>query len=314
MRFDLLSLKLFVAVCEYESIARAAENLHIAPSAVSKRISDLEKMVKAPLFYRSTKGLEPTPTAEALLHHARIVLRDLQQMEAELRDHAKGVRGKVRIAASVSTIVQHLPEDLSDFLARHAGIRIELEEGTSQEVVKAVADNAADIGIFGGRPPLAGLTLLPYRTDRLVVLMPPEHPLADAAELSFADIARHDLVGPQKGSFLDSLVLRAASELTHPLRLRIRVNGFEPAASMVEARLGVALVPERLGERYAATSNLTVVPLADNWAERTWKICIRPFETLPPPVQLLVTHFSPDVEKKTAKAKSKTLVDGNPTA
>ena len=117
MRFDLLSLKLFVAVCESKSISRAAAREHIAASAVSKRISDLEELVKAPLFHRTTKGLEPTASAQALLRHARVVMRDLQQMEYELAEHATGLCGRVRIHASVSTILQHLPRDLANFLA-----------------------------------------------------------------------------------------------------------------------------------------------------------------------------------------------------
>jgi DNA-binding transcriptional LysR family regulator len=294
MRFDLLSLKLFVAVCEHSSIARAAETNHIAASAVSKRMSDLEGMLKAPLFFRHPKGLELTDTARALLHHARILLRDLHQMEAELGEHGKGVRGKVRIAASVSTIVQHLPRDLGRFLAEHSDVTIELEEGLSQDVVRAVADNAADIGVFGGSLPTPGLTVLNYRTDRLVVLMRAEHPLAGVERLSFAAAARHDLVGPQKGSFLDSLVLRAAADLSEALRLRIRVNGFETAASMVEAGLGIALVPENLAARYTAGGGLVAVQLDEDWAIREWKLCIRDVESLPPPAQLLVQHLTPD--------------------
>jgi DNA-binding transcriptional LysR family regulator len=78
---DHLSLHLFILVCDEGTIARASERAFLAPSAVSKRISDIEKMLKTTLFYRSPKGLELTPTAYALLHHARIVLRDLRQME-----------------------------------------------------------------------------------------------------------------------------------------------------------------------------------------------------------------------------------------
>jgi DNA-binding transcriptional LysR family regulator len=294
MRFDLLSLRLFVSVCEHLSIARAAEAHHIAASAVSKRMSDLENMLKAPLFFRGPKGLDLTDTALALLHHARILLRDLSQMEAELGDHRKGVRGKVRIAASVSTIVQHLPGDLARFLAQHGGVGIELEEGISQDIVRAVADNAADIGVFGGNLPTPGLTVLPYRNDRLIVLMRSEHPLAGAGKATFAQIAEHDLVGPQKGSFLDSLFLRAVGNLSQPARLRIRVNGFETAASMVEAGLGIALVPENLAARYVAGGALTAVQLDEDWATREWKLCTRNVDTLPPPAQLLVQHLAPD--------------------
>ena len=92
--------------------------------------------------------------------------------------------------------------------------------------------------------------------------------------MKFAELAKHDLVGPQKGSFLDSLVMRATSELTEPLRLRVRVNGFETAASMVEAGLGVALVPERLAAATPATADLIAVPLKDKWVLRDWHVCV----------------------------------------
>jgi DNA-binding transcriptional LysR family regulator len=296
MRFDLLSLKLFVAVCENQGIARAAERENIAASAVSKRIADLEGLLKSSLFYRTPKGLELTASAHALLHHARIVMRDLAQMESELADHAKGVCGQVRIHASVSTIVQHLPQDLRNFLSVHEAIRVELEEGTSQEIVHSVAENAADIGIFGGYRPMAGLRVLPYRSDTLVAILPIGHPLSDRPSVKFAALVDYDLVGPKKGSFLDSLVQSAAADLNHALNLRIRVNGFETACSMVEAQLGIGLVPESCADRYVAAGRLASVPLDEAWATRHWKICVRD-ASLPPPVRLLVEHLSPKAEE-----------------
>lgn len=292
MRFDLLSLKLFVAVCEEQSIARAADREHIAASAVSKRISDIEGLVKAPVFRRVHKGLELTPTGEALLRHARVVMRDLAQMESELTDHAKGVCGQVRVHASVSPIVLHLPNDLRDFLSAHQQIRVELEEGNSQEIVQAVAENASDIGIFGGLRPTPGLRVLPYRTDNLYAIVPIGHPLSERTSVKFADLAIYNLVGPRKGSFLESLVLRAASDLDQALKLQIRVGGFETVCSMVEAQLGVGLVPEFCGKLYAAANRVVALPLDEEWATRQWKICVRDVPSLPAPVRLLVEHLS----------------------
>jgi DNA-binding transcriptional LysR family regulator len=301
MRFDLLSLKLFVAVCEERSIAHAADREHIAASAVSKRISDLEGLLKASLFRRVPKGLELTPSAHALLSHARVVMGDIAQMESELADHAKGVCGEVRVHASVSTIVQHLPRDLRDFLSAHEAIRIEVEEGTSQQVVKAVAENASDIGIFGGCQPEPGLRVLPYRSDTLVTIMPVGHPLSDRASVKFADLIDYDLVGPRKGSYLDSLVLRAAADLNRVLKLRIRVNGFETVCSMTEAQLGVGLVPEYCAKRYAAAGRVVAIPLDEHWATRDWKICVRDVVSLPPPVRLLVEHLSQEPKKQSGR-------------
>lgn len=297
MHFDLVSLRLFAVVCEQQSIARAAEREHIAASAVSKRISDLESRLKLPLFRRTPRGLELTPSGHTLLRHTRLVLRDLAQLENELADHAKGVCGEVRVYASISPIVQHLPGDLQEFLAAHEAIRIELQEGNSQDVVTAVAANLADIGIFGGCRPAPGLRVYPYRSDRLVILVPPDHRLRDRTKVRFAELIDDDLVGPQPGSFLDSLIQRAAAELNHPLNLRVRVSGFETVCSMVAAKLGVGLAPEHCAAHYVAAGRVVMVPLDEEWATRHWKICVREDEVLPPPVRLLVEHLSPQARE-----------------
>jgi DNA-binding transcriptional LysR family regulator len=118
-RIDLTSLQLFVAVCELGSIGRAAEREFIAASAVSKRLSDLEATLDTPLLYRHTRGVDLTPAGESLLHHARSVLFSLEKMQANC-EYAEGVRGHVRIHASISAIVQFLPEDLGDFTREHS--------------------------------------------------------------------------------------------------------------------------------------------------------------------------------------------------
>src|SRR5258708_12739654 len=119
MRFDLLSLKLFVIVCEQQSISRTADVERIAASAVSKRMSDLEAMVKTPLFLRSQKGLDMTPAAHDLLKHARVVLRDLGQLENDMLDHSKARRADVRLHARHSPIPHHLPPPLANSLGPH---------------------------------------------------------------------------------------------------------------------------------------------------------------------------------------------------
>jgi DNA-binding transcriptional LysR family regulator len=297
LRFDLLTLQLFVAVCEEQSIAKAGDREHIAASALSKRISDLEARLNTTLFYRSSRGLELTAAAHTLLHHSRVVMRDLNQMEIDLAQHASGVRGQVRIYASVSTIIQHLPSDLRDFLAQHPGIRIDLQEGTSQEALEAVAENAADIGVFGGVMPRHGLSIVPYRTDTLVALVPVGHPLSERSSLKFLDFSDYDLIGPSKGSFLDSLMLRAAAELSRPLRMSIRVNGFETVSSMVEAQLGIGLVPEGCAARYVTAGKLVAVKLDEPWSVRQFSICVQAGQSLPPPVKLLLKQLTAQTEK-----------------
>jgi DNA-binding transcriptional LysR family regulator len=215
-----------------------------------------------------------------------------------MADHAKGVCGQVRLHASVSTIVQHLPQDLQVFMAQHPAIRIELEESTSREIVQAVVENRADLGIFGGNLPMPGLVVLPYRSDTLVAIAPVDHPIAGKASVTFAEMAEFELIGPQKGSFLDGLVQRAAADLDRRLKMKIQVNGFETVRSMVEAQLGIGLVPEHFAERHLTAGRIVAVPLDEDWATRHWKICVRDVASLPPPVRLLVRHLSPDAVEK----------------
>lgn len=292
MRFDLLSLELFVAACEHRNIARAAEACNIAPSALSKRLSQLEEALGTPLFIRSNKGLELTTAAHAFLQHARVILRDLAQMESEMLGQGNGTRGQIRMHASVSAIVQYIATDIREFLRLHPEVRIDLQESLSPEVVRAVSDNVADLGVFGGVEFVPDLQVFPYHSDRLVVIMPDDHVLSSAQKLKFHQVAQHDLVGPQQGSYLNALVLKAAADLGQPLRFRIRVNGFEPACSMVEARLGIALVPEHHAARYVATAPLVAVPLDEAWAERHWKICVRDVDSAPMAVRLLIRHLT----------------------
>ena len=146
-QIDLTSLQLFVAVCELGSIGRAAEREFIAASAVSKRLSDLEATLGTQLLYRHARGVRLTPAGESLLHHARSMMFSLEKMQAELSEYADGVRGHVRMHASISAIVQFLPEDLGAFARAHPQVKIDLEEHLSAEVLRAVQEGAADIGI-----------------------------------------------------------------------------------------------------------------------------------------------------------------------
>ena len=222
---DLLTLKLFVAVVEEQGVAKAAEREHIAASAVSKRIADLEKAAKVQLFRRHHTGLRPTPAGHAFLHHARVLMRDLAQMDSEVGEYAQGVRGSLKVFANNSAMVQYLPGDLSRFLKSHPLIHVALEEAISPIIVRAVADGAADIGIYGGNTPATGLTVLPYRQDRLVVVVPAKHPLRKHASVRLTAVLPYDLVGMQEGSSIDMLVTKAATDLGQPVKLRIPHRG-----------------------------------------------------------------------------------------
>jgi len=291
-RIDLTSLQLFVAVCELGSIGRAAEREFIAASAVSKRLSDLEATLQTPLLYRHTRGVNLTPAGESLLHHARSVLFSLEKMQAELSEYAEGVRGHVRIHANISAIVQFLPEDLGDFTREHPQVKIDLEEHLSTEVVRAVQEGAADIGICNaGAAGGHELQTLAYRQDELVLIVPRGHALARRKSLAFEDTLDLDHVGLHSNSSIYLAMREAAAAAGRGIKLRIHVTGLDAMCRMIDNGLGVGVMPRRAFTLMHGVGDLECVRLSDAWATRSIDLVARDFSTLPLTARLLVDHL-----------------------
>ncbi len=306
-RIDLTSLQLFVAVCELGSIGKAAEREFIAASAVSKRLSDLEATLDTPLLYRHTRGVGLTPAGESLLHHARSVLFSLEKMQGELSEYADGVRGHVRVHASISAIVQFLPEDLGAFIAGHPQIKIDLEEHLSTEVMRAVQEGAADLGICNTGVGPGELQTMPYRSDKLVLIVPSGHMLASQGPILFEAALDYDQVGLHSNSSIYLAMRQAAADVGRTIKLRIHVTGLDAMCRMIQNGLGVGVMPQRAFELMHGMGGLAAVPLLDAWATRDIQLVARDFSTLPVTARLLVEHLTQPADNA-APAKNKSAV------
>jgi DNA-binding transcriptional LysR family regulator len=299
-RLDLVSLSLFTLIVRTGSISRGAELAHLAVGAASKRVSDLEETVGAELFERHSRGVTLTLAGQALQRHAQRILADVDHLAADLSDHASGVLGVVRLVAITSAVTQFLPSDLARFVAAHAGIRIEMNESTSREAVLAVVDGRADIGIFAERTPLLGLQTQPYQRDRLVLVVPACHTLAQRAagpgeaSLSFADVMDHDFVGLQEETSLAQRLAAEAATLGRRLRVRIHVRSFDAMCQMVAAGLGIAVLPQAAVQPHLRSMGLCCIEMADAWVERELILGVRDLSALARPVRLLLDHLKGD--------------------
>lgn len=291
MRYDLTSLKIFVAVAECGNLTRAAEREHLAVSAISKRISELEGIVNTPLLQRYPRGVGLTPAGQSLLHHARQMLQLVQRMDAELGEYAGGIKGHVRLHAVASALTQQLPRDLETFLSRYPLVQLSLEERTGKAIVQAVAGGAAEVGIVSGNTPHSGLAALPYRRDRLMLGVPPDHPLSLKKSVRFAEALAHDFVGPHAESSLLALMSDAAREAGKPLRQRVQVSSFDAMCRLVETRLGITLLPAGVLAGPVAEGRIRAVGLKDAWAVRQLYVVARELEALSPLARTLVDHL-----------------------
>ncbi|MDA8427910.1 MAG: LysR family transcriptional regulator [Geobacteraceae bacterium] len=291
MIIDPLSLKLFVSIVEEGTIAAAAEREHIAASAVSKRISELEDVFHTQLLRRTNKGVIPTEAGITLLQLARGVLHDLNNITLQIREYASGVRGHVRLSANISSINQFLPTEIRSFMNIHPQVHVHLEVNISEAIVNAVAENAADVGIITMGSYRHDLEYFPYHSDQLIVITPKEHPLSNMRSISFRDTLDYDFVGLPVGSALHNQILRAAHELDKTPKLRIQVNSFDALCLMVEAGLGIGIVPKGAAKPYFKGLRIRSIILDEPWSNRELKICVRSLAALPAAAKLLVEHL-----------------------
>jgi DNA-binding transcriptional LysR family regulator len=290
MRPDPLSLRLFVSVIEQGTIAAAAARHHIAAAAVSKRISELEAQLNTQLLMRSNKGIAPTAAGVALINLARPVLAELDNIVAQMHDFSRGTRGSVRVLANISVMTQFMPHVLKSFLEKYPLVQVSLEEKVSTAIIRGIEDNTADIGIFTQVPHGDNIEVYPFRNDDLVLIVPQGHPLAGRSSVTFADTIDFEYVGLHVGSSLNFQLVRAASDLGRSLKLRIQVSGYDAQCLMVEAGLGIGILPRDSLHTYSALK-LHSIALDEPWAHRQLQIAVRSYDALPVAAKLLFDHF-----------------------
>jgi DNA-binding transcriptional LysR family regulator len=277
---DLVSLQLFLRAVDARSLSKAAAQSHLALAAASRRIVQLEHCYGVQLLYRSAQGVEPTPAGLSLAFHARQLLRQEEQLRAELSDFAKGIRGHIRLQANISAITQFLPGDLAAFVAEFPDIKIELEESRSGAIAQAVREGRADIGIVLEGTDLQGLQSFPYRADRLVAVVPRGHPLR-LRKAAFAELLKHDFVGLDSQAAMMKLLADAAAALGEPLRLRVQVSSFEAVCKLVQAGMGIGVLPEGPAREFGRVIGLRSILIADPWARRRMCLAVRDLVSLP---------------------------------
>ncbi|MFJ1299227.1 LysR family transcriptional regulator [Pseudomonadota bacterium AL_CKDN230030165-1A_HGKHYDSX7] len=271
-RLDFTTLRLFVAVCQENSIARAAEREFIAPSAVSRRLAEMEALVGLPLMRRHARGVTVTPAGQTVLQHAQRIIGNVEAMGAELSRMYSGVQGHVRVVANLSAIVQFLPEDIAAFQRLFPDVDIDIEEQHSPDVLRLVRERSADFGICNRIAGTQALHLTPYRRDRLAVMLPAGHPRAGQRQFHFEELVGETFVGLRENSALTQLLAAHAEGLETRLAVKIRVASLDALCRMTHAGLGIAIMPQQVAELYVQALDVAVRPLADAWAQR--EICI----------------------------------------
>lgn len=294
MHFDLVDLRLVLNIAEAASITHGAARSGLALASASERLRDMEREMGVALFERQRRGVSPTPAGLALLHHARLVTRQLDEMSGELGQFAKGLRGQVRVLSNTAATLEFLPPLIGAFLSSHPSIDVEIEDRPSPDIVRAVAGGRADLGIVADVVDAAAeLETVPFAEDRLVLVTPKRHALAKRKRVAFRDVLDQDFVGLPMGSALQVYVDGQAARAGQRLKTRIRLSGFDAACKVVESGIGIAVVSKIAALRCKRSMAVAVVPLSDAWALRRLRICAKSFRALSAPARELVAVLRP---------------------
>lgn len=279
--FDLVDLRLFVKVAEANSLTRGAERSSLSLAAVSLRIKHLEEALGTKLLYRETRGVSTTEAGRVFLDHARQVLEQIERLQSGMQPFSSGVRGHVRLFANTTAISELLPSVLAKFFDIHSAISVDLQERLSIEIVRAVHEGIADIGVISAYVWAEGLETLPYRKDRLVLAVPFGHPLAQVEHMQFTDALEYEFIGLDAHSATHSFLQHEVSQSGRRMQQRIQVGNFDAMCRMVEANVGIGVLPEMAARRHAKLTKIKIVQLLDDWAARELRICVRRLDDLP---------------------------------
>jgi DNA-binding transcriptional LysR family regulator len=280
MHFDLIDMKLFVRVAESNSITLGAQQCKLSPAAASVRFKNMEQSLGTKLACRSNKGVIITPAGQAFLRYSLITMLNIERLLGEIQEYANGIKGHLRIAANTNSI-EFLPRVLSAFLASHPDVSIDLTERMSRDIVRAVMEGSTDIGIAAGNVHTGDLQVLPYKRDCLVVVTSGQHPLARHKGITFRKTLDFDYVGLLEGSAIHSYLSQTARDLDKTLKVRTQVSNFEAVCRMIEANVGIGIVPKSVARRHKKNMDIRLIPLRDDWAVRNLQICTRSLELLP---------------------------------
>ncbi|WP_339498723.1 LysR family transcriptional regulator [Pseudomonas silesiensis] len=298
MHFDLADLRLFIHIGESPSLTQGARRAFLSPAAASARIKALEGQLDTRLLYRDSRGVELTPAGHKLLKHARLIMNQVEYLKAEFTHFGTDSAGHIRIFANTTAVTEFLPEVLAGFLAKRPGVTVDLQERLSRDIVRGVLDGSTDMGIIAGPVEAAGLQVIHFSTDRLVLILPVGHKLAKQKKVTLKQTLAFQHIGLHEGSTLLSFLRDHVERLGQNLSLRIQVSSFEAICRMVEAGVGIGIIPESAAMRHSRTMQLVTLSLDEPWAVRERSILVRELDALPGTVRALIATLMPEEDAK----------------
>jgi DNA-binding transcriptional LysR family regulator len=261
MRF--VTLRYFNEVARLGSIRKAADRLHVAPSAVSRQIAQLEHELDAVLFERSKMGVQLTSAGEVLVRQTNRIFRDLDRARAGIDDLRGLKRGEVSLWAMEGVVSGLLPTVLSTFHQKFPGVSFNIQTSSTDRIVEALLDDVADIGITFNATTRAEIEVVAEYIEPISCLVSPNHEYASRRKLSLAEICKMPLALPEHSFGLRQVFERAVRKAKLQPKVLITTNSLELTKTMAATGEAIAFMPALTVVRELISGALQVIPVTD---------------------------------------------------
>jgi DNA-binding transcriptional LysR family regulator len=263
---ELRELAAFVSVCEHRSFTRAAEELCLSQPAVTRQIAALEADLRTRLFERLGRDVQLTTSGMAMQRYAKEMLRLASEARRAVGDVVSGEAGRLAVGANSTTATYLLPRVLREFREKYPGVELAVHTGVSSQVAEMVQANSVDLGIVTGHASQEGLIAVALTEYEIVAVAFPEHPLANAAApVHTNQLSGCPLILMEEGTnlrrYVDRLLSTAGVE--ERVSVTMELDNVEAIKKMIEARLGISLLPLISVEAEVESGRLVAIPLAD---------------------------------------------------
>ena len=261
MRF--LTLKYFNAVAKLGSIRKAADRLHVAPSAVSRQIAQLEHEVDAVLFERSKSGVRLTAAGEVLARQSHRIFRDLDRARAGIDDLRGLRRGEVSLWVIEGFVTGLLPKILADFQRRYPAVAFKVQTASTDRITEALLEDEADIGITFNASPRAEIEIIAEFPEPISCLVARDHKYASRKNLTLEEICREPLALPDHSFGIRQSFERTVARHKLSPRVLVTTNSLELTNTMALTGQFIAFKPALAVITQLGSGQLRAIPVAD---------------------------------------------------
>lgn len=284
MHLTLRQLRVFEAVARHLNYTRAAEELFLTQPAVSMQIRGLEKQLGVALFEQLGKRIHLTEAGREALHYARSIAQQLEDLETVLAG-LKGVSGgRLRISVA-STANYFMPALLAAFSQRHPGVQASLDITNREALLRQLTENTVDLVVMGQPPAEMDLEAAVFRDNPLVIVAPPDHPLARERRIPLERLQQEVFLVREPGSGTRIAMERFFSERGIHLTTGMEVGSNEAIKQSVEADLGLGLLARDTIALELELDRLVILDVRDFPIMRHWYVVHRRGKRLPPVAQ-----------------------------